>query len=47
MPCDFYAREHLTYKQVYEKALTYAAWMRSLGVVVGDRIAIGGRNSAG
>lgn len=47
MPCDFYARERLTYKQVFERALEYAAWMRSQGVVVGDRVAIGGRNSTG
>lgn len=47
MPCEFYARERLTYKQVYERALEYAAWMRAQGIVVGDRVAIGGRNSTG
>lgn len=47
MPCDFDARERLTYAQMYQLALGYAAWMRGLGVVVGDRVAIGGRNSTG
>ncbi|BEI96387.1 hypothetical protein CcaverHIS631_0113360 [Cutaneotrichosporon cavernicola] len=47
MPAEFYARERLTYGQVYELALEYAAWMRGLGVVVGDRVAVGGRNSTG
>lgn len=47
LPADFYAREHLTYAEVYQLALGYAAWMRGLGVVVGDRVAVGGRNSTG
>lgn len=41
------AREHLTYRQVYDRAVQYAAWMRSRGIRLGDRVAIGGANQTG
>lgn len=45
-PKDWNAREHLSYAQVYDRALDCAAWMRSLGIGISDRVAIGGANSA-
>lgn len=46
-PSDFDARETLTFKQVYDRAVQVAAYLRGEGVKVHDRVAIGGENSAG
>lgn len=46
-PAEFDDREHVTYAQVYDRAVRYGAWMRSKGVRLGDRIAVGGLNQTG
>lgn len=38
------AREHVTFRQVLEKSLRVAAWMRSKGLGMGSKVAIGGGN---
>ncbi|WVQ89409.1 hypothetical protein IAS59_003167 [Cryptococcus gattii] len=40
-------REHLTFGDVLDRSLKLAAWMRSRGVRVGDRVVIGGKNCTG
>lgn len=40
-------REHVSYQQVYDQAVQYSAWMRGLGIKMGDRIAVGGGNQTG
>jgi hypothetical protein len=40
-------REHVTFRQTIEKALKTAAWMQSIGLGVGSKVAIGGGNSTG
>ncbi|EKD01644.1 hypothetical protein A1Q2_04015 [Trichosporon asahii var. asahii CBS 8904] len=46
LPADFYAREELTFQQVYDRALALAGILRERGVKVGDKVALGGNNSA-
>lgn len=46
MPAEFYAREELTFQQVYDRALALAGILRERGVKVGDKVALGGNNSA-
>jgi len=46
-PSDFDARETLTYKQVYDRAVQIAAFLRGQGVKAHDRVAVGGANSSG
>jgi hypothetical protein len=41
------AREHVTFRDTLEKAIRVAAWMRSKGLGVGSKVAIGGGNSTG
>ena len=41
------SREHVTFSETLEKALKIAAWMRSKGLGVGSKVAIGGGNSTG
>lgn len=46
-PCDFYAREYVTFAQAYQQALQLAGALREQGVGVEDRVAVGGLNSTG
>lgn len=46
-PAAHGARERVTYGQMYDRAVEYGAWLRSKGVVYGDRVAVGGGNDAG
>lgn len=46
MPAEFYAREELTFQQVYDRALVLAGILREHGVGFGDKVALGGNNSA-
>jgi long-subunit acyl-CoA synthetase (AMP-forming) len=39
------SREHVTFRQTLEQVLRTAAWMRSQGLGVGSKVAIGGGNS--
>jgi len=41
------AREHVTFRDTLEKAIRAAAWMRSKGLGIGSKVAIGGGNSTG
>ena len=41
------SREHVTFRETLEKAFKIAAWMRSKGLGVGSKVAIGGGNSTG
>jgi hypothetical protein len=41
------AREHVTFRDTLEKAIRVAAWMRSKGLGIGSKVAIGGGNSTG
>lgn len=43
-PADFYAREVLTYGQVFDHAVQLAGWLREQGVGLGTRVGIGGLN---
>jgi hypothetical protein len=42
-----HAREHVTFRDTLEKAIRVAAWMRSKGLGIGSKVAIGGGNSTG
>ncbi|BEJ13945.1 hypothetical protein CspHIS471_0311190 [Cutaneotrichosporon sp. HIS471] len=46
-PAEYDDREHVTYGQVYGRAVQSAAWLRSKGVGYGDRVAVGGGNNTG
>jgi len=46
-PAAYDDRENVTFAQVYERALDFAAWLRSVGVKQGSRVALGGLNSIG
>ena len=41
------AREHVTFRDTLERAIRIAAWMRSKGLGIGSKVAIGGGNSTG
>ena len=41
------AREHVTFQDTVKKAIRVAAWMRSKGLGIGSKVAIGGGNSTG
>jgi long-subunit acyl-CoA synthetase (AMP-forming) len=45
-PAPASQRQSKTYKQVYDDALQWAGWLREKGVRVGDKVAIGARNSS-
>ncbi|BEI94560.1 uncharacterized protein CcaverHIS019_0701320 [Cutaneotrichosporon cavernicola] len=46
-PEPFEARESVTFGEAYDQAASIAALLRERGIGVGDRVAIGGVNSAG
>lgn len=46
-PAAYEARERLTFKQIWERSLDIAAWLRTSGIKQGDRVALGGMNTAG
>ncbi|TXT12782.1 hypothetical protein VHUM_01183 [Vanrija humicola] len=45
-PAAYYARQKVSYAEVYARGLVLAAWLRQQGVRVGTRVAIGGGNSS-
>lgn len=46
-PEPFHAREHLSFRETYERALELAAILRARGVTQGTRVAVGGTNCTG
>jgi len=44
---DWDARRELTYGRMLENGYALGAWMREHGVRAGDKVAVGGHNSAG
>jgi acyl-CoA synthetase (AMP-forming)/AMP-acid ligase II len=46
-PAAYDDREHVTYGEVYDRAVQYGAWLRTKGVGYGDRVAVGGGNNTG
>lgn len=45
-PASASQRQSRTYGQVLDDAVTFASWLREGGIAMGDRVAIGGRNSS-
>ncbi|RSH80258.1 uncharacterized protein EHS24_008831 [Apiotrichum porosum] len=45
-PAPASQRQSRTYGQVLDDAVTFASWLREGGIAMGDRVAIGGRNSS-
>lgn len=46
-PEPFHAREHVSFREMYERAIDLAAILRARGVEQGTRVAIGGTNCTG
>lgn len=46
-PHPFHGREHLSFRETYDRALELAAILRSRGVQQGTRVAVGGTNCTG